>query len=293
MYNRYTKPEKNLRLCLLWSKSDFSIKINNSHFFLFQTRLITFLLVVGTAAALDLKALCPAYPFCDNALIAAYMKLENPQPAAPCPNFPLCDVNHVALAQRAAGRRKRSLPVPGTIPGLLPGSAAEAQWYQQQLTALAARASAPAGPLPVPGTTGLAPGSAAEAQWYQQQLTALAALGRKKRAIPVPGTVPGLVSGSAAEAQWYAALLIHQQQIAQQVRRKRSLPVPGTTGLVPGSAAEAQWYQQQLAALAPRANVAPASPLPVPGTTGLVPGSAAEAQWYQQQLTALAALGRK
>jgi hypothetical protein len=48
-----------------------------------------------------------------------------------------------------------------------------------------------------------------------------------------------------------------------------------------------------LAALAPRANVAPASPLPVPGTTGLVPGSAAEAQWYQQQLTALAALGRK
>merc|ERR1712107_788317 len=110
------------------------------------------------------KALCPAYPLCDNALLAYYAKLENPQPAAPCPNFPLCDVHHVALAQRA-GKKKRSLPVPGTIPGLVPGSAAEAQ-YQQQLAALAH--PAPTGPLPVPGTTGLVPGSAAEAQWYQQ-----------------------------------------------------------------------------------------------------------------------------
>merc|ERR1712045_464774 len=93
-------------------------------------------------------------------------------------------------------RRRRSLPVPGTIPGLVPGSAAEAQWYAAQLTALAAAASAPAGPLPVPGTSGLAPGSAAEAQWYQQQLIAIAAaasLGRRKRALPVPGTIPGLV----------------------------------------------------------------------------------------------------
>merc|ERR1712107_487518 len=66
--------------------------------------------------------------------------------------------------------------------------------YQQKLAALAI--PAPTGPLPVPGTTNFAPGSAAEAQWYQQQLTAIAAqgqlaelAGRKKRSIPVPGTI--------------------------------------------------------------------------------------------------------
>ena len=57
--------------------------------------------------------------------------------------------------------------------------------------------------LPVPGTTGLVPGSAAEAQWYQQQLAHIAMLnGRNKRSLPVPGTIPGLIPGSAAEAQW-------------------------------------------------------------------------------------------
>merc|ERR1712127_631025 len=97
----------------------------------------------------------------------------------------------------------------------------------------------------------------------------------------------GLIPGSAAEAQWYAAQLIHSAQIAQQAgRKRRSLPVLGTTGLVPGSAAEAQWYQQQLQAIAAAGRKKRS--LPVPGTTGLVPGSAAEAQWYQQQLAALA-----
>jgi len=166
------------------------------------------LLLAGSSYALDLKALCPAYPLCDNALLAYHIQKENPQPAAPCPNFPLCDVHHVALAQQA-GKKKRSLPVPGTT-GLVPGSAAEAQWYQQQLAALA-----PAAPLqytsaslPVSGTIpGLAPGSPAEAQWYQQQLAAIAAAGRKKRSLPVPGTIPGLIPGSEAEAQWYAAQL--------------------------------------------------------------------------------------
>merc|ERR1711868_291628 len=101
--------------------------------------------------------------------------------------------------------------------------------------------------LPAPGTTGLVPGSAAEAQWYQQQLAQIALInGRKKRSLPVPGTIPGLVPGSPAEAYWYQAQL---SQIALG-RKKRSLPVPGTTGLVPGSAAEAQWYQAQLAAIA-------------------------------------------
>merc|ERR1712243_161522 len=63
--------------------------------------------------------------------------------------------------------------------------------------------------LPVPGTTGLVPGFAAEAQWYQQQLAQIALLaGRKKRSaqiginLPVSGTIPGLVPGSLAEAQW-------------------------------------------------------------------------------------------
>merc|ERR1712113_1045801 len=103
------------------------------------------------------------------------------------------------------GRRKRSLPVPGTTPGLVPGSAAEAQWYQAQLAAIAGRKKRS---LPVPGTTGLVPGSAAEAQWYQQNLAQIALNnGRKKRSLPVPGTIPGLVPGSVGEAQWYQAQL--------------------------------------------------------------------------------------
>merc|ERR1712130_320688 len=100
----------------------------------------------------------------------------------------------------------------------------------------------------------MGPGSAAEAQWYQQQLAQIALLaGRKKRSaqiginLPVSGTIPGLVPGSIGEAQWYQQQLQH---IANLNGRKRSLPVPGTTGLVPGSAAEAQWYQQQLAQIA-------------------------------------------
>merc|ERR1711936_1073633 len=72
--------------------------------------------------------------------------------------------------------------------------------------------------IPVPGTTGLVPGSAAEAQWYQQQLAQIAQIvGRKKRALPVPGTIPGLVPGSIGEAQWYQAQLA---QIALTAGRK-------------------------------------------------------------------------
>merc|ERR1712227_1018066 len=88
-----------------------------------------------------------------------------------------------------------NLPVSGTIPGLVPGSVAEAQWYQQQLQAIANLNGRKKRSLPVPGTTGLVPGSAAEAQWYQQQLAQIALLnGRKKRSLPVPGTT-GLVPG--------------------------------------------------------------------------------------------------
>merc|ERR1712227_625584 len=112
--------------------------------------------------------------------------------------------------------------------------------------------------------------------------------------LPVPGTIPSL-----SIDQQYQYILQLQNHLNQQVqwnngRKKRSLPVPGTTGLVPGSAAEAQWYQQNLAQIALTAGRKKRS-LPVPGTIpGLVPGSIAEAQWYQQQLTAIANLnGRK
>merc|ERR1711862_726377 len=97
------------------------------------------------------------------------------------------------------GRKKRALPVPGTT-GLVSGSAAEAQWYQQQLAQIALNLGRKKRALPVPGTTGLVSGSTAEAQWYQQQLAQIAlTTGRKKRALPVPGTIPGLVPGSVGE----------------------------------------------------------------------------------------------
>merc|ERR1712002_885727 len=110
--------------------------------------------------------------------------------------------------------------------------------------------------------------------------------------LPVPGSIPGL-----SIDQQYQYILQLQDHLNQQVqwngRRKRSLPVPGTTGLVPGSAAEAQWYQQNLAQIA-LINGRKKRSLPVPGTTGLVPGSAAEAQWYQQNLAQIALTnGRK
>ena len=118
-----------------------------------------------------LKALCPAYPNCDNALLAEYDKIHKasliqspaggPQALVatsaelPCANYPFCDVNHAALAQglpcanfpncdvhhvTIAQRGKRSaqapasVPVtPGNIAGLVPGSQAAAQWWAAQL----------------------------------------------------------------------------------------------------------------------------------------------------------------
>merc|ERR1712130_268520 len=99
-----------------------------------------------------LKALCPAYPNCDNALLAEYDKIykasliqapagEPQAPVAtsaelPCANFPNCDVHHVAIAQR--GKRSAQAPAsvpltPGNIAGLVPGSEAAAQWWAAQL----------------------------------------------------------------------------------------------------------------------------------------------------------------
>merc|ERR1712198_708320 len=95
--------------------------------------------------------------------------------------------------------------------------------------------------------------------------------------LPVPGSIPGLSLDQ--QVAYIQQLQNHlNTQVQWSGRRKRSLPVPGTTGLVPGSAAEAQWSQQQLAQIALTAGTIP----------GLVPGSAAEAQWYQQQLAFIA-----
>merc|ERR1712198_179059 len=76
--------------------------------------------------------------------------------------------------------QKEEKPSSSCTTGLVPGSAAEAQWYQQQLTQIALTAGRKKRSLPVPGTTGLVPGSAAEAQWYQQQLAQIALIAGRK-----------------------------------------------------------------------------------------------------------------
>eukprot|EP00091_Calanus_sinicus_P018294 TRINITY_DN4125_c0_g1_i13.p1 TRINITY_DN4125_c0_g1~~TRINITY_DN4125_c0_g1_i13.p1 ORF type:complete len:174 (-),score=57.05 TRINITY_DN4125_c0_g1_i13:196-717(-) len=107
------------------------------------------------------------------------------------------------------------LPVPGTIPGLsLDQQFAYIQQLQDHLNTQVQWAGRRKRSLPVPGTTGLVPGSAAEAQWYQQQLAQIALVGgRKKRALPVPGTIPGLVLDplvklSGIKHSWLKLLLL-------------------------------------------------------------------------------------
>ena len=174
-----------------------------------------------------LKALCPAYPNCDNALLAEYDKIHKasliqapaggPQaPVAtsaelPCANYPFCDVNHAALAQglpcanfpncdvhhvTIAQRGKRSAQAPASVP-VTPGNIA-----------------------------GLVPGSQAAAQWWAAQLIHQGQLAHHQgkrsaqapASVPVtPGNIAGLVPGSQAAAQWWAAQLIHQGQLAHHV----------------------------------------------------------------------------
>merc|ERR1711872_737278 len=192
--------------------------------------MLTLLVTVGlssfAAAQLPdhLKALCPAYPNCDDALLAEYDKIykastlsapaggpqapvsnSNELPCAnypfcdvnhaalaqgvPCANFPNCDVHHVAIAQR--GKRQAATPVtPGNIPGLVPGSPAAAQWWAAQIV-------------------------------HQGQLAHH--VGKRQAAIPLtPGNVPGLVPGSEAARQWWTNQLIwQQQQLAAAGRKKR------------------------------------------------------------------------
>jgi len=178
----------------------------------------------------------------------------------------------------ASGRKKRSLPAPGTasVAGLVPNPAAEAQWYQQQLL------------------------------WQQEQLNVAAqqlgaAYGRKKRSLPNPGTAPvaGLVTNPTAEAQWYQQQLLWQQEqlnvAAQQLgaaygRKKRSLPNPGTApvaGLVTNPTAEAQWYQQQLLWQQEQLNVAAQQLGAAYGRkkrSAFAPGTPAWAAWTQMIL---------
>merc|ERR1712045_954124 len=74
-------------------------------------------------------------------------------------------------------------------------------------------------PLTPGNIPGLVPGSAASAQWWTAQLIHRGQLAhhvsKRQAATPVtPGNIPGLVPGSAAAAQWWTAQLIHQQQLA-------------------------------------------------------------------------------
>merc|ERR1711936_1445445 len=222
---------------------------------------------VGSAQLPDhLKALCPAYPNCDNALLAAYDKIYqdslapaggSQEPVAtsaelpcanypfcdvnhvalsqglPCANFPNCDVHHVAIAQR--GKRQAATPLtPGNIPGLVPGSAAAAQWWaaqiahQGQLAHHVSKRQA-ATPLTPGNIPGLVPGSPAAAQWWAAQLIHQGQLAHhvSKRQAPAavpltPGNIPGLVPGSAAAAQWWTAQLIHQGQLAHHVSKRQA-----------------------------------------------------------------------
>merc|ERR1712045_79617 len=160
--------------------------------------MLTFVLTVGLASLAagqlpdHLKALCPAYPNCDNALLAEYDRIYKasliqapagaPQAPVqtsaelPCANFPNCDVHHVAIAQRGKRQAPAAVPVtPGNIPGLVPGSPAAAQWWAAQLI-------------------------------HRGQLAHHVSKRQAPAAVPVtPGNIPGLVPGSAAAAQWWAA----------------------------------------------------------------------------------------
>merc|ERR1712048_1128554 len=205
--------------------------------------MLTLVITLGVASLAagqlpdHLKALCPAYPNCDNALLAAYDKIyqESLAPAGgpqapvataaelPCANYPFCDVNHVALAQglpcanfpncdvhhvaiAQRGKRQAATPLtPGNIPGLVPGSAAAAQWWAAQIA-------------------------------HQGQLAHHVTKRQAPAAVPLtPGNIPGLVPGSLAAAQWWAAQIAHQGQLAHHVsKRQAPAAVPLTPGNIPG-----------------------------------------------------------
>merc|ERR1711962_445433 len=176
-------------------------------------------LVLATASLVSaqlpdhLKALCPAYPNCDNALLAAYDKIYQdslapagaPQaPVAssaelPCANYPFCDVNHVALSQ--------GLPC-ANFPNCDVHHVAIAQRGKRQAAIIAHKGKL--------------------AHHVKRQAATPVGVG-----VATPGNIPGLVPGSAAAAQWWTAQLVHQGQLAHH-QSKRQAATPVTPGNIPG-----------------------------------------------------------
>merc|ERR1711963_597666 len=89
---------------------------------------------------------------------------------------------------KALNKRQAAVPVtPGNIPGLVPGSAAAAAWWNAQLV-------------------------------HAGQLAHH--VGKRQAAVPVtPGNIPGLVPGSAASA-WWNAQLVHAGQLTHHVGKR-------------------------------------------------------------------------
>merc|ERR1712154_632238 len=145
-----------------------------------------------------------------------------------------------------AGRKKRSVPLPGTesVAALTYNPAAQAYWHQAQLqqqqniiNQKALELGAAGGKkkrsaqLPVPGSIPSVGDLAAQQAWInaqpayinmqhqftQVQLQSLTA-GRKRRSVPLPGTesVAALTYNPAAQAYWYQAQLQQQQNLINQ-----------------------------------------------------------------------------
>merc|ERR1719350_826805 len=104
----------------------------------------------------------------------------------------LCKIVSLSLAAVVAGQAANPI-TPGNIPGLVPGSAAAAQWWAAQIA-------------------------------HQGQLAHH--VGKRQAALPLtPGNVPGLVPGSEAARQWWTNQLIWQQQQLAAGRRKLSAAI--------------------------------------------------------------------
>merc|ERR1712003_280119 len=181
--------------------------------------MLTLVITLGVASLAagqlpdHLKALCPAYPNCDNALLAAYDKIHKASliqaPAGasqapvqtsaelPCANYPFCDVNHAALAQ--------GVPC-ANFPHCDVHHVAIAQRGKRE--------------------------APAAVQWWAAQIAHQGVLAHHQKreapaAVPLtPGNIPGLVPGSAAAAQWWAAQIAHQGVLAHHQKREAPAAVP-------------------------------------------------------------------
>merc|ERR1712226_939154 len=92
------------------------------------------------------------------------------------------------------GKRQAAvLLTPGTIPGLVPGSAA-AEWWNARIA------------------------HAGQLAHHVDNLQADAS--------PTPGSIPGLVSGSPAAAEWWNARIAHAGQLAHHVVKRQATDWP-------------------------------------------------------------------